>query len=879
MKRALCFILSLSLAIMTPSFTSLAEEADLAPEEVITVEAENAEAVEEEIEEVAVTEDVIVAVENVEVDDAVAEAIETLAAYEENEEKIAGPLSATVLANKTAATLNSQVVISATVSGAPNEEITYYWQKSADGVTWGGTSLNGSKTATLSFTATEARLANYYRVVVKCGGYKAYSNAVKVELAEDATITISANKDSAPLNAKIVITGTTANTVGEVSYKWQKSTDGTTWQSTSLTGCNSAELSFTATEARLNNYYRLVVTDENRHWYSNSVKIDLIDTPTIIAFSQDSELSIGDVAIFEIQTENLVGDVTYQWQKSLDGQTGWSTTKLNGYNTPQLSFNVTEARLNYYYRVKVRDDNGVWYSNPVKINFTIPEPVCGLNDVFCVTNNYDFQPDLAYLNDYDLINDGSFDVVIDAFGTSKVEISAELMNVEPIFGTDQTDAIEVAYGSEDPVILLNAYDLLSDDCEYAKIKITLYDENYDLNNYTETYEFGLRFVKHYAVLVCNSDYNGDGDAIDDGDLAGVANDARVMSNMLNTLGWNVTLVENATSDDMLDVIAEGFKNAKEWDVCLFYYSGHGLGDYDWVDYLDNPNVGLNIGDSFVHIGDALGALCGVGVGSDFLFLPELACALNDACPGKVAVLMDSCFSGAAIDVASTDENNFVVPVIGPHIPADLLIRSYNDAVIKAFDKVNNKITTRSSKTGALCYADKFYVITACGKDQTSLDASVTLNNNTTLRCGLFTYGLLAGFGVSYPDGAFEDDAPGDFNGDYYYSLSEAFESASMVAEDHHDSMIDLYTDYYQDYFLEIFENYPDNLTEDQEEDLAYFGGELDPDGFETFEAYWEHVLSVLCGDCQITCAFGDPNFVLFSRVLVDLCSPSTYEYE
>ena len=871
MKRALSFILSLSLVCMTPSITALAEEANVESREVITVEVENAETVEvDEVAEVTAEQAEAVAEiaevsEAAEVDEAVAEAIEALAAYEVNEEKIAGPLSATVLANKASATINSQVVISATVSGATDDEISYYWQKSADGVTWGGTSLNGSKTDTLSFTATEARLANYYRVVVKWGGYKAYSNAVKVELAEDPTITISANKYAAPLNTKIVITGVAENTLGAVSYKWQKSTDGTNWQSTTLTGCNSAELSFTATEARLNNYYRLVVTDENHRWYSNAVKIVLVESPVITAYTEDSELSVGDYAFIWIVPENTVGDVTIQWQKSLDGQTNWTSKGLKEQNDYVLLLEVDADNLNYYYRAKVKDDNGTWYSNTIKIDYEIPEK--SIQDFYATWDSFTLSSGIwgtqDELIDFDVLEEGAINIDWSGEGVSKVEITANLMDVVPIFGIDQEEDVKSTYSNASGALGLNGYDILSDGCEYAKITVTAYDENYDLNGYTETIEFGFRFVQHYAVLVCNSDYDGDGDTDDKGDLPGVANDAEVMFNALVQLGWNVTRAENLTSTEMLEVISDGFEDAKKTDKCLFYYSGHGLGDYDWVDYFE-LGYGISLSEGFIPLEDALGAICGVGE-DDFLFLPVLADALNEACPGKVTVLMDSCFSGAAINVASYDDYYF--------INTASKLQSFNDAVVKSFQNLNAKVTTKNAKTGALCDEDKFNVITAAAMNQTSLDASLTIGGEN-IRCGLFTYGLLAGLGVTYPYGYFEGEML-DLNGDYCYSLEEAFQAATYAAEEHHDSMVSYY-EAWKDYFQDIYDNYPDNLSEEEEEDLAYFGGDLDPEGFDTFEEYWEYVLYYFVGDCQITCAYGDPNFILFSRVLMDCYSPSVY---
>ena len=51
---------------------------------------------------------------------------------------------------------------------------------------------------------------------------------------------------------------------------------------------------------------------------------------------------------------------------------------MPGNKTAEMSFEATEARLGYYYRCKVTDANGSWYSDAVKVEF---DPSIIIDDV------------------------------------------------------------------------------------------------------------------------------------------------------------------------------------------------------------------------------------------------------------------------------------------------------------------------------------------------------------------------------------------------------------------------------------------------------------------------------------------------------------------
>ena len=273
----------------------------------------------------------------------------------------------TATANKASAMVGETVAIAGTATNT-NGALKYRWQRSEDGSTWTPTSLDGYDTDTLTFAATEARLAYRYRLEVTDANGTWHSNAVKVTIKYPPELHASANKTSAMAGDTVAITGTANNTSGTVKYQWRRSEDGSSWTSTSLDGYNTDTLSFIANETRLSYRYRLAVTDANGAWYSNSVKTTLLPKPVITVTASKTGVVDGQTVTYTSVAKNTSGTLKYQWQRSEDGTT-WTSTALDGYNTATLSFAATQARLSYRYRLAVTDANGTWHSNSVTVTW------------------------------------------------------------------------------------------------------------------------------------------------------------------------------------------------------------------------------------------------------------------------------------------------------------------------------------------------------------------------------------------------------------------------------------------------------------------------------------------------------------------------------
>ena len=191
-------------------------------------------------------------------------------------EKKAAPV-VTATADKTEAALDEAVAITAVASNMTGT-VSYQWQKSSNEVDWKNM---GTKIDTLTFDASLSFLKLYYRCAVTDSTGTYYSNTVHITLKTNAEVTAVSDKTEAAVGQTVTLKATTKDTVGTLTYQWQKSSNGETWVKTGLTGSKTDTMTFSATEALLKLYYRCSVTDEAGTWYSNPVHIALKPNPEI----------------------------------------------------------------------------------------------------------------------------------------------------------------------------------------------------------------------------------------------------------------------------------------------------------------------------------------------------------------------------------------------------------------------------------------------------------------------------------------------------------------------------------------------------------------------------------------------------------------------
>jgi len=242
-----------------------------------------------------------------------------------------------------------------TVSAA-GDGLTYQWQVGG-GKTWKNSTASGCRTATLKPGAvTEARLAYWYRCIVKDSrGSTVTTNEVRMRLPAAPLTIIQQPTDYVGAMGSASTFTVVAEGDG-LTYQWQIS-GGRTWKDSGATGAKTATLKPGAvTEARLAYWYRCIITDAYGNTViTNEVRMRLPAALTIVTQPADFIGALGTTATFTVEA---TGDgLKYQWQ--VNSGSGWANSGAASANYATLKpGKVTEARLTYRYRCIITDAYG-----------------------------------------------------------------------------------------------------------------------------------------------------------------------------------------------------------------------------------------------------------------------------------------------------------------------------------------------------------------------------------------------------------------------------------------------------------------------------------------------------------------------------------------
>ena len=175
---------------------------------------------------------------------------------------------------------------------------------------------------------------------------------------------VDASSHSALLNNNAIIS-TNASASSGLSYQWQVSNDNAVWSD--IQNANQKILSIKMTNQNVGNYYRCKLTNG----WGNVVYTDFSQL-SLLSFSKQPEnidINIGDVVMFEASSN--CKNITYQWEKSIDGGKTFTTVEGEIYNTLMLMGDLSEN--NILYRCIITADNGdSLASNTAKITVASP---------------------------------------------------------------------------------------------------------------------------------------------------------------------------------------------------------------------------------------------------------------------------------------------------------------------------------------------------------------------------------------------------------------------------------------------------------------------------------------------------------------------------
>lgn len=216
---------------------------------------------------------------------------------------------------------------------------TFQWQVSTNGGT-SFTNITGATLDSLKLTNLNASLnGNIYRVVVTNACSNATSTGATLTVGTPASITGQPSATTVCSGSNASFNVTAAGT--SLTYQWQVSTDGTTFNDIPSATSSTLNLNNTTLE-QSGNKYRVIIAGCGQPIISNAVALTVNSGVAITQQPVSVTSCTGSNAVFSITVTG--NNPTYQWQVSTDG--GNTFTNISGATSATYSANNITAGMN-----------------------------------------------------------------------------------------------------------------------------------------------------------------------------------------------------------------------------------------------------------------------------------------------------------------------------------------------------------------------------------------------------------------------------------------------------------------------------------------------------------------------------------------------------
>ena len=267
-------------------------------------------------------------------------------------------------------TKNNSSRLTASVSGLPGSgtnTVSYRWQRSSDGKSnWVDSTAGDAKSNSIQMQPND--VSWHYRCIVSASNpYYDIASSTSAAYGPIAKSTVSAAKATVSGNAvyggTIKANVTNIPTVGtnSISYQWQYSDDGKTWNDTRLDGGKNQSLVLSAVSC-VGTQYRCVISVDNSYYIvpgctTGGVEVGKASAQAVAKASGEAVAGKKlTAAVSGLPTVGGTNNVAYQWQYSEDGKT-WHSSALTGANTSTLCLyddsDVTHSMIGVSYRCVV----------------------------------------------------------------------------------------------------------------------------------------------------------------------------------------------------------------------------------------------------------------------------------------------------------------------------------------------------------------------------------------------------------------------------------------------------------------------------------------------------------------------------------------------
>src|SRR4030095_3827061 len=248
-------------------------------------------------------------------------------------------------------------LLTATITGG-SSGLTQQWQSSPDG-TNGWVNIPGETSITFQ-APTSSTGTTYYRIVITdlfsdCSD--PVSNTVSVLVQPDATVSIAPPTTDVCIGGTAILTATITGGSSALTIQWQSSPNGlNTW---SNPGSGNGTTYSAITSSAGTTYYRVMITD-NFSDCSDPISnvISVIVAPDLLVTTQPTNVNecIGGTSTMTVIVSGGSGTLSYQWQSSPNGSTGWANATGTG-STTSIFTPPSDVAGTTFYRVLINASN------------------------------------------------------------------------------------------------------------------------------------------------------------------------------------------------------------------------------------------------------------------------------------------------------------------------------------------------------------------------------------------------------------------------------------------------------------------------------------------------------------------------------------------
>ena len=233
--------------------------------------------------------------------------------------------------------------------------ISYQWQyRTAGMANWKSPAQESAKTADYVFKLRPS----YDNIEVRCIVSDESGNEIVSETRKANVFACTSQpKDAVAEEGQVVNFEVSAIGRG-ITYQWYYMRPNSTWRKTTISGSKTAVLPITAGTKNDGTSYRCVITDEEGNKITSAAGTLTLEIPLqITGVSEDAYDVNGESVAFHIDAAGK-GDLTYQWQYKLAGESKWRTPGQASAKTADYIFKLRPSYDNIEVRCIVKDAAG-----------------------------------------------------------------------------------------------------------------------------------------------------------------------------------------------------------------------------------------------------------------------------------------------------------------------------------------------------------------------------------------------------------------------------------------------------------------------------------------------------------------------------------------